>query len=148
MWPFLGVTKTDKNLKFCMHSFFRRRSNHPMNNFWAKGSHLFWLFLTKNFTKISYMMFRSENRPFLGRNWKSEPTVLETLGNYLFKSQISGRYLTKWPRYDFRKKKNCFGDFRARNSTIFARCAKPQNRKKSKFGIFSGIQSTWKVSKR
>ena len=85
-------------------------------------------------------MFRSKNRPFLGRNRENELTVLETLGNYLFKSQISGQYLKKQLRYDFWKKKNCFGDFRARNSTLFARRAKTQKLKKSKFGIFSSFQ--------
>ena len=32
---------------------------------------------------------------FIGRNRKNEPTVLETLGNYLLKSQISARYPEK-----------------------------------------------------
>ena len=84
-------------------------------------------------------MFRSKNRPFLGQNRENEPAVLETLGNCLFKSQISGQYLKKQLRYDFRKKKICFGDFRARNSTLFARRTKTQKLKKSKFGIFSSF---------
>ena len=65
-------------------------------------------------------MFRFKNRPFLGRNRENEPTVLETFGNYLFKFRILGQYLKKLLRYDFRKKKNCFDDFRAKFDFIRA----------------------------
>ena len=101
---------------------------------------LFEKLLKKNLKKNSYMRFRSKNRPFLGRNRKNEPTVLETLGNYLFKSRILGQYLKKQLSYDFRQKKICFCHFRARNSTLFARRAKTQNLEKSKFCVFSSFQ--------
>ena len=44
---------------------------------------------------------------FRPRNRENETTDLKTLAICLFKSQISGRYLKKQQRYDFRKKQNC-----------------------------------------
>ena len=120
-----------------------RSSNQPIKKFWPKGPFspfltLFEKILKKNLKKNSYMRFRSKNRPFLGRNRKNEPAVLETLGNYLFKSRILGQYLKKQLSYDFREKKIVSAIF-ARNSIMFAHCAKAQNLKKTKCGIFSSF---------
>ena len=132
--------KIYKKLKFCMHSCFQEYQPTNQKNlaktyfftffdpFWQNFENKF----EKNFVYDVQVQKSAISRP----KSRQFPTVLETLGNYLFKSRILGQYLKKQPRYDFRKKKNCFGNFRVRNSTLFACRAKAQKLKKSNFGIF------------
>ena len=140
-----GVTNYDKKLKFCIHSCFQEFQPTNQKNL-AKTYFFtffdpFWQNLKKNLKKISYMTFRSKNRPFLGQNRENEPTVLETLGNYLFKFQVN---ISKnsWDMI-FGRKKIVSAIF-AREIRLYSRATQKRKNLKSRnlafFLVFKGIK--------